>query len=264
MQLKFSKYQGTGNDFILLDNLSGKFDSISIAQIQYLCDRRFGIGADGLIKINHSEKNSFHMDYFNSDGSQSFCGNGARCAVAFAETLGIDVSEVTFDAIDGPHWASKSQNGIRIQMGDLINIESIGNDFELDTGSPHYVKLSEDITSETILNFGKSIRYSPKYKHEGINVNLLKGITPTKIEIASYERGVEDETLSCGTGATACALVWDKIQNSGVNFVEIKVKGGILRVEFARNKSNGYHNIYLIGPANFIYSGEINLSKIAH
>ena len=264
MQLKFSKYQGTGNDFILLDNLSGKFDSISIAQIQYLCDRRFGIGADGLIKINHSEKNSFHMDYFNSDGSQSFCGNGARCAVAFAETLGINISEVTFDAIDGPHLASKTKGQIRIQMGDVLEIKSNQNIFELNTGSPHYVKLSKDISSDTILNFGKSIRFSSKYKEKGINVNLLKGITPTSIEIATYERGVEDETLSCGTGATACALVWDKIQNAGVNFVEIKVKGGILKVEFTRNKSNGYHNIYLIGPANFIYSGEINLSKIAH
>jgi diaminopimelate epimerase len=113
----------------------------------------------------------------------------------------------------------------------------------------------------TILNFGKSIRFSSKYQEKGINVNLLKGITPTSIEIATYERGVENETLSCGTGATACALVWDKIQNANVNFVEIKVKGGILKVEFTRNKSEGYNNIYLSGPANFIYSGEINLSK---
>ena len=261
MQLKFSKYQGTGNDFILIDNLSGKFDSISSAEIQVLCDRRFGIGADGLIKINHSETNSFYLDYSNSDGSKSFCGNGARCAVAFAETLGIDISDVTFDAIDGPHWASKTKDQIRIQMGDVLQIQANKNEFELNTGSPHYVKLSEDISSDTILNFGKSIRFSSKYQEKGITVNLLKGITPTSIEIATYERGVENETLSCGTGATACALVWDKIQNANVNFVEIKVKGGILKVEFTRNKSEGYNNIYLSGPANFIYSGEINISK---
>ena len=261
MQFKFSKYQGTGNDFILIDNLSGKFDSISSAEIQVLCDRRFGIGADGLIKINHSETNAFYLDYSNSDGSKSFCGNGARCAVAFTETLGIEVSDLTFDAIDGTHWASKTANDIKIQMGNVKNIQSYENEFELYTGSPHYVKISDDISSETILNFGKSIRFSPKYNSEGINVNLLKGISPTKIEIASYERGVEEETLSCGTGATACALVWDKIHNSGTDFIEVKAKGGNLKIEFKRDSSNGYYDIFLVGPAEFVYSGEINLTK---
>ena len=213
MQIKFSKYQGTGNDFILLDNLSESYDALSVDDIKLLCNRRFGIGADGLIKINQSFSKAFKMDYYNSDGSKSFCGNGARCAVAFTETLGIEVSDLTFDAIDGTHWASKTANDIKIQMGNVENVHAFENEFELYTGSPHYVKISDDISSETILNFGKSIRFSSKYKSEGINVNLLKGISPTKIEIASYERGVENETLSCGTGATACALVWDKIHN---------------------------------------------------
>ena len=264
MLLNFSKYQGTGNDFILMDNLSGSYNDITIAQIKEFCDRKLGIGADGLIKINYSKNHAFQMDYYNSDGSQSFCGNGARCAIAFAEKLGIEVSELTFDAIDGVHWASKKKDEIRIKMGNVNKIQSIENDFELNTGSPHYVKISEDISSETILNFGKSIRYSPKYKHEGINVNLLKGITPTKIEIVTYERGVENETLSCGTGATACALVWNSIQNSETNFVEVKVKGGDLKIEFSRNNSDGYEEIYLIGPAKFVYLGEINLSKNLH
>ena len=261
MLLKFSKYQGTGNDFILLDNLSGSFNDLTITQIKELCDRKLGIGADGIIKINSSKNHAFQMDYYNSDGSKSFCGNGARCAVAFAETLGIEVSELTFDAIDGSHWASKSANNIKIQMGNVKNIKSYENEFELYTGSPHYVKISDDISNETILNFGKSIRFSPKYKSEGINVNLLKGINPTKIEIASYERGVENETLSCGTGATACALVWDKIHNSGTNFIEVKAKGGNLKIEFKRDSSNGYYDIFLVGPADFVYSGEINLIK---
>jgi diaminopimelate epimerase len=261
MLLKFSKYQGTGNDFILLDNLSGSFNDLTITQIKELCDRKLGIGADGLIKINHSYSKAFEMDYYNSDGSKSFCGNGARCAVAFAETLGIEVSELTFDAIDGSHWASKTANDIKIQMVNVENVHAFENEFELYTGSPHYVKISDDISSETILNFGKSIRFSPKYNSEGINVNLLKGISPTKIEIASYERGVENETLSCGTGATACALVWDKIHNSGTNFIEVKAKGGNLKIEFKRDASNGYYDIFLVGPAEFVYSGEINLIK---
>jgi len=259
MLLKFSKYQGTGNDFILLDNLSANFNDLTITQIKDLCDRKLGIGADGIIKINFSKNHAFQMDYYNSDGSKSFCGNGARCAVAFAETLGIEVSELTFDAIDGSHWASKTANDIKIQMGNVKNIQSYENEFELYTGSPHYVKISDDISSETILNFGKSIRFSPKYNSEGINVNLLKGMSPTKIEIASYERGVEEETLSCGTGATACALVWDKIHNSGTNFIEVKAKGGNLKIEFKRDASNGYYDIFLVGPADFVYSGEINL-----
>ncbi|NBU90838.1 MAG: diaminopimelate epimerase, partial [Flavobacteriia bacterium] len=250
-----------GNDFILLDNLSGSFNDLTITQIKELCDRKLGIGADGLIKINHSYSKAFEMDYYNSDGSKSFCGNGARCAVAFAETLGIEVSELTFDAIDGSHWASKTANDIKIQMVNVENVHAFENEFELYTGSPHYVKISDDISSETILNFGKSIRFSPKYNSEGINVNLLKGISPTKIEIASYERGVEEETLSCGTGATACALVWDKIHNSGTNFIEVKAKGGNLKIEFKRDSFNGYYDIFLVGPANFVYSGEINLIK---
>lgn len=261
MQIKFSKYQGTGNDFILLNNLSGSYDSLSLEEIKLLCNRCFGIGADGLIKINQSFSKAFEMDYYNSDGSKSFCGNGARCAVAFAETLGIEVSDLTFDAIDGSHWASKTADYIKIQMGNVENVQVFENEFELYTGSPHYVKISDDISSETILNFGKSIRFSPKYKSEGINVNLLKGISPTKIEIASYERGVENETLSCGTGATACALVWDKIHNSGTNFIEVKTKGGNLKIEFKRDASNGYYDIFLVGPAEFVYSGEINLTK---
>ncbi len=261
MQIKFSKYQGTGNDFILLNNLSGSYDALSVDDIKLLCNRRFGIGADGLIKINQSFSKAFEMDYYNSDGSKSFCGNGARCAVAFTETLGIEVSDLTFDAFDGSHLASKTANNIKIQMGNVENVHEFENEFELYTGSPHYVKISDDISCETILNFGKSIRFSPKYISEGINVNLLKGISPTKIEIASYERGVEEETLSCGTGATACALVWDKIHNSGTNIIEVKAKGGNLKIEFKRDASNGYYDIFLVGPAEFVYSGEINLIK---
>ncbi len=259
MKLIFSKYHGTGNDFILVDNLSNKYDWLTISNIKNLCDRKFGIGADGFIILNNSIEFPFKMDYYNSDGSQSFCGNGARCAILFAESLGISVSNITFEAIDGSHFGSKKDSIISVQMRDVSTIKSVKNDFELNTGSPHYVKLSEDISSASILNFGKNIRYSENYNLEGINVNLLKGITLSKIEIASYERGVEDETLSCGTGATACALVWDKIQNTGLSSIDVKVKGGELNIKFQRDNFDGYKNIFLSGPANFIYSGEIEI-----
>ncbi len=259
MKLIFSKYHGTGNDFILVDNLSNKYDWLTISNIKNLCNRKFGIGADGFIILNNSKEFPFKMDYYNSDGSQSFCGNGARCAILFAESLGISVSNITFEAIDGSHFGSKKNGTISIQMGNVKNIKSIENDFELYTGSPHYVKLSEDISSSSILNFGKNIRYSANYNLEGINVNLLKGLSTSKIEIASYERGVEDETLSCGTGATACALVWDKIQNASISSIDVKVKGGELNIKFQRDNFDGYKNIFLSGSANFIYTGEIEI-----
>jgi diaminopimelate epimerase len=261
MKLLFSKYQGTGNDFILVNNLSDEYNWLTISQIKNLCHRKFGIGSDGFIKISQSNDFAFKMDFYNPDGTQSFCGNGSRCAIAFVESLGINVSEIIFEAIDGNHLASKKDDIIKIQMGNVNYIKSVENDFELNTGSPHYVKLWNDISSTSILNFGKSIRNSKNYKADGINVNLIKGISSSKIEIASYERGVEDETLSCGTGATACALVWDKIQNSGSNFVDVKVKGGELKIEFKRDNYDGYENIFLSGPANFIYSGEIDITN---
>jgi diaminopimelate epimerase len=260
MQIKFTKYEGTGNDFLLLNNLDGYFSNLTIEQIQKMCKRRFGVGADGLIKINLSEKASFYMDYYNADGSQSFCGNGARCAVHFAKQIGIDLSDtIKFEAIDGIHEASIEGGLVKLKMIDVPSIDKKGDAFELYTGSPHYIQLSEDISTKHVISLGRSIRFSEPYKDQGINVNVLKEIDSNHIAIATYERGVEDETLSCGTGATACALLWDFISSESLNEVFVKVKGGELSVQFERNQQDGYSNIYLIGPATKVYDGIIEL-----
>jgi diaminopimelate epimerase len=260
MQIKFSKYEGTGNDFLLLNNLNGAYNELSVVQIQKICKRRFGVGADGLIKINASKNASFYMDYYNADGSQSFCGNGARCAVNFAKEIGIDVAKpIEFDAIDGRHEASTDGISVKLKMIDVEQIVKKGEAFELYTGSPHYIEFSDDISSKHIISLGRTIRFSPPYKDQGINVNLIKEINSDHIAIATYERGVEDETLSCGTGATACALLWDFITDEKLNEVHVKVKGGELSVQFERNEKDGYSNIYLIGPATKVYDGIIEL-----
>ncbi len=260
MIVHFSKYQGTGNDFVMLDNLSGKYDDLSIEVIRFLCDRRFGIGADGLIKINSHETADFEMDYYNSDGSKSFCGNGARCSVVYAETLGLDVSITTFSAIDGLHQASKIGEVVSLQMKDVSEISSRGKDFVIQTGSPHYVRFTNDIDLVDIADFGKEIRFSPEFNAEGINVNLVQVTSDKKLIVNTYERGVEDETLSCGTGVTACALAYG-FQNNlpGNQSIEVKVKGGELIVSFLQKNQGEFIDIQLIGPAKFVFSGEVNV-----
>jgi diaminopimelate epimerase len=260
MKIHFEKYQGTGNDFVMLDNLNGQYDNISIVDIQKICDRRFGIGADGLIKINAFPSLDFEVDYYNSDGSKSFCGNGARCAVAFAETLGIDVTNTHFMAIDGEHSAQKNAEIIALDMQPVSSVNEINGDFILNTGSPHYIQFVEDVGSVNVYATGREVRYSDPYKTEGINVNLVEQIAENTIKIRTYERGVEDETLSCGTGATACALVVGLVsQKLGKQTVEVEVEGGELSVSFD-NKGNGlFTDIKLIGPAKFVFKGEIDV-----
>jgi len=243
----------------MINNLSGNYNDLSIEQIQVICNRRFGIGADGLIKINASKNLAFEMDYYNADGSKSFCGNGARCAVEFASTLGINTENVSFEAIDGEHFATRSHQEIRVKMKDVSFIESDGDAFVVQTGSPHYVQFQSLQAITDIVEFGKNIRYSEKYKLEGINVNLVQVLTGDSITIETYERGVEDETLSCGTGATACALVQDFLASEELSRVNVRVKGGDLAVEFKRVGLGRYEEIFLIGPAKFVFSGTIDV-----
>lgn len=255
MQIEFSKYQGTGNDFILIDNRQGQCDNLSQSDIQFYCDRRFGIGADGLILIQLSVDSAFEMVYFNADGSQSFCGNGARCAVHFAGSLGIDTRSVQFKAIDGFHHAAQCGDEVKIHMQDVHEIKNDGQDFVLNTGSPHYVTMNSDHSAETVVALGKSIRYSEKYSQDGINVNLLS-VEHDGIRVATYERGVEDETLSCGTGVTACALVYAMKSETLSQRVKVRTKGGNLEVAWEKN-AHGFQHIFLIGPATFVYQGKI-------
>lgn len=254
--MQFYKYQGTGNDFVMLDNRSGMWDDLSISDIQKLCDRRFGIGADGLIKINAAKDVDFEVDYYNSDASKSFCGNGARCAVAFAHYLDIIEDSTVFTAIDGIHEAEIKNGVVKLKMGNVTKIEKDGEDFVLNTGSPHYVKYVEMLNNYNVYENGNEIRNSETYKKDGINVNFVERLSDKELFVRTYERGVEDETYSCGTGVTAVALTF--MEKNNQTFVGIKVKGGQLKV-YAEKSSEGFENIWLEGPAVQVFKGTINL-----
>lgn len=259
MEIHFSKYQGAGNDFIMINNLDGKYNDLSLSQIQQLCNRKFGIGADGLIKINQHQTFDFEVDYYNADGSKSFCGNGGRCAVAFAKEIGLDVKKTKFTGFDGEHDAILKENTVELKMADVSQINSLKEDYELNTGSPHYIHFTNDVATFDIVDFGKSIRYSVPYKTNGINVNAVEVTSINELFVRTYERGVEDETLSCGTGVTACAIAYAKHNHHlGDNTVQIKTLGGELSVRFHYDGEK-FTNVWLIGPGTFVYEGTINV-----
>jgi len=273
MQIKFSKYQGTGNDFILLNNIHGKYNDIAEDEVNFLCDRKFGIGSDGLILLNKSADHDFHMNFMNPDGSKSFCGNGARCAVQFAGDIGLLSSHnVSFEAFDGAHLAELCGNDVKLEMAavDLprqISLESIDSlpfveGFFMDTGSPHLALVVDTINrldTKNLLSVGRQIRYSKMYEVNGINVNMVFTHAPDDISIATYERGVENETLSCGTGATACALVHAAKKMNTQGLIKVRTKGGLLQVSYESNGTNKFTKAHLIGPAKFIYEGTIEI-----
>ena len=262
MRILFFKYHGAGNDFILLDNRSGEFDFLSNEQISHLCDRHFGIGSDGLIKLSTHEDCHFYMDFYNPDATKSFCGNGARCAVAFFAKLTNVHSTITFEAIDGQHEASiEDNNQIRLKMNDVESIEqNSSSSFELNTGSPHLVLIEQSIGSLDVVSKGAAIRFSEKYVKNGINVNFIEEINPKSIAIRTYERGVENETLACGTGITAAALSFALKNNlMGIHSVDVRALGGDLSVEFDHIEWGKFRQIYLIGPAQFVFHGIFDL-----
>jgi len=253
MNLSFYKYQGTGNDFVMIDDRSELFPETDLNLVQQLCDRKFGIGADGLILIRNKEDFDFEMIYFNADGSQSMCGNGARCAVAFSKFLGIIEDNTSFLAIDGPHTAEISDGLVSLGMGNVSNIDNAGPDFFVNTGSPHHVRFVENVDEYPVVTTGTDIRYSKTYEPKGTNVNFVTPIAADQIHVRTYERGVENETLSCGTGVTACALVYGD-QNK-LNEVKIKTPGGNLKVQFEAVADGSFKNIFLIGPAEQVFQG---------
>jgi len=259
--IKFHKYQATGNDFVMIDNRDGVYDNLSLTQIQSLCDRRFGIGADGLIKINSHPNLDFEVDYYNADGTKSFCGNGARCAVLFVKSIGIDVSNSNFSAIDGSHQATlDSDKLVHLAMNNVNEIINQNADYVLFTGSPHFIRFVDDLEQIDIVELGKEIRFSQPFKKEGINVNAVQKLNSSTISILTYERGVEDETYSCGTGATAAAIALaEKEALAGEQEIKIIVKGGELKVSFKANADGSFENVKLIGKANFVFEGEINV-----
>lgn len=253
MNLSFYKYQGTGNDFVMIDDRNEIFPEKDLKLVQLLCDRKFGIGADGLILIRNKEDFDFEMIYFNADGSQSMCGNGARCAVAFSKFLGIIEEKTSFLAIDGPHTAEISDGLVSLGMGDVSSLANADQDFFVNTGSPHHVRFVENVEEYPVVTTGAEIRYSKTYEPKGTNVNFVTPISTDQIHVRTYERGVENETLSCGTGVTACALVYG-YQNR-LNEVKIKTPGGDLKVQFVAAADGSFKNIVLIGPAEQVFQG---------
>lgn len=254
MIIEFYKYQGTGNDFIIIDDRENIFDVEDKELITALCERKFGIGADGLILLREHNKHDFEMIYFNSDGRQSsMCGNGGRCIVAFAQMLDIITNETTFIAIDGIHEAKITLDGIDLKMSDVTKIEGVGDGIVLDTGSPHYVMLIDNFNTIDINKEGKIIRNLPEFKKEGINVNFV--LDDAELEVRTYERGVEAETLSCGTGVVATAIAMHYSNCIHENHTDIRTRGGVLSVSF--ELFNGiYRNIWLSGEASMVYAGE--------
>lgn len=257
MKYTFFKYQGTGNDFVIIDNRQNSFDRTNAKFIAHLCDRRFGIGADGLILLENHDKVDFKMVYFNADGNESsLCGNGGRCITAFAGFLGIIGNSASFEAIDGIHKSIIENDVIKLQMKDIDQINNYANHVFLDTGSPHYVTMSQEIEDLDVKQEGSKIRYSQDYREEGINVNFVEKISDQVFAMRTYERGVEDETLSCGTGVTAVALAMNYIGETEKNLITLQTKGGDLQVSFEK-QGGSYVNVWLIGPATQVYKGEI-------
>ncbi len=258
MILTFYKYQGTGNDFVIIDNRKGEMQ-LSPEQVNRLCDRRFGIGGDGLMLLQELPGYDFEMVYYNADGHPaSMCGNGGRCLTRFAHDMGIHKDKYHFLAVDGEHDATIGEHGwINLKMKDVKGIEDHHGDAVLDTGSPHYIKSVQDVMALDVYKEGREIRYSRTYEKNGINVNFVEN-DDRRIIVRTYERGVEDETFSCGTGVTAAALVFAHNDN-GFNRVEVQTKGGHLAVEFDKIAEEQFENIWLCGPATFVYSGQINL-----
>ncbi|GGH00366.1 diaminopimelate epimerase [Polaribacter pacificus] len=256
MDQTFYKYQGAGNDFVIIDNRNLQFSKDNVALIKHLCDRHFGIGADGLILLEEDEETDFKMVYFNADGNEStMCGNGGRCIVAFAHKLGLFSVNTTFIAVDGLHHASISKGEVSLQMVDVSEIQLYEGYAFANTGSPHHVVLVENLDEYPVFNEGKRIR-NELYGTAGSNVNFTEQLNQNTFKVRTYERGVEDETLACGTGVTAVAIAMHKAQKTTSNSVCLPVKGGILEVSFEPS-ANGYQNIFLKGPAIFVFKGSI-------
>ncbi len=256
MELKFYKYQGTGNDFIMVDNRSKFFDISNTILIEKLCHRRFGIGADGFILLENEPGYDFKMVYFNSDGNQSsMCGNGGRCIVKFAQDIGVIEDRTNFLAIDGPHDAYIEKGLVHLKMIDVTQIENNNDHFYMNTGSPHYVKTVKNINDFPVVEEGKKIRNNDRFKDKGTNVNFTEK-KETILHVRTYERGVEDETYSCGTGVTAAALA---ASYSGMpSPIRIHTLGGELSISF--NKTDwGFNNVFLIGPAQLVFEGNIKI-----
>ena len=256
MRIPFHKYQGTGNDFILIDDRGEVFPQQSDS-IEKLCDRKFGIGADGLILIQNHQELDYRMVYFNADGSQSLCGNGSRCGFAFAQSLNMIGSKATFETTDGVHEIKEENELIHFQLFDVKGLSKITDqEWYLHTGSPHFIRVVDNVHTEDVVSEGRKIRNSPDYSRQnGTNVNFAQ-LLQDRVKIRTYERGVENETLSCGTGATAVGLLAGKLGYKSP--VKIETEGGELIISFKQNNDH-FTDIWLAGPAKKVFEGSIEI-----
>jgi diaminopimelate epimerase len=256
MNLNFYKYHGCGNDFVMVDNRSKTFKKGNINLISKLCNRHFGIGADGVILIENDLEWDFKMIYFNADGSQTFCGNGARCAVSFAHYLKIIKKNTNFTAVDGAHFAEIENGIVSLKMIDVANIAVQEHAIFLNTGTQHHVELVANLAEYDVFKEGKKIRDT--YKDPGSNVNFVQQMNESTFQVRTYEKGVENETLACGTGVTAVAIAMHKIKKTNSNCISLPVEGGVLEVSFIE-KEGSYTSVFLKGPTAFVYKGKIEV-----
>jgi diaminopimelate epimerase len=264
MKLKFFKYHGNGNDFIIIDNRRNNFPLNDHKLIRALCDRNFGIGADGLMLLDEIAGFDFRMIYYNSDGVEgSMCGNGGRCIVRFAKKLGIIKKTASFSGIDGPHEAGIDEKGlVHLKMQDVKGFDKDGTAYILNTGSPHYILYCDNIDSIDVKRDGRKIRNNSKYAEKGINVNFVQ-LTGTGLRIRTYERGVENETFACGTGSVAAALSLVPESGFSGSSVLVETRGGNLEVSFRHSAGSSFSDIWLTGPASYVFKGSINTSRIS-
>ncbi len=257
MNFSFYKYQGTGNDFVMIDNRDQSFPKDTISLINHICDRHFGIGADGLILIENDTTSDFRMIYYNADGSETFCGNGGRCAVAFAHFLGIIDDKTNFIAFDGLHYAEIDNGIVSLQMIDVDSdtMEITKEAVFANTGTQHHVQLVNSLENYPVFQHGKEIRYS--YPSPGSNVNFVQQINNDTFRVRTYEKGVENETLACGTGVTAVAIAMHKTGKTNATKINLPVEGGNLQVKFTVENSL-YTNVFLTGPATFVFKGTLD------
>jgi diaminopimelate epimerase len=257
MQFTFYKYQATGNDFVIVDNREGKY-SFMIDDIKKICDRKFGVGADGLILIEKDPSFDFNLIYYNADGSPSLCGNGSRAAVVTASALGMINGKAKFNAYDGAHEAQLLPDGnVRLKMNDVKELKNSGDGVFLNTGSPHFIKWVGEVKNYPVFEEGRKIRYSEGFKPAGTNVNFVEQLKDNTIFVRTYERGVENETLSCGTGVTAAALA--ATSQNYISPVSVKTLGGELSIEFKASHDGSFTDIFLIGPAKMVFQGVLEL-----
>ena len=264
MNIEFYKFEGTGNDFIMLDGRDIDYSFLTQQQVEHLCNRRFGIGADGLIILTPDAEYDFRMVYYNSDGRLStMCGNGGRCLMAFSNMLQYTGNKAKFIAVDGEHEATVNTNvgnnwEVSLKMIDVVGFEKIGDDYFINTGSPHYVRFVNNADEVDVYTEGRKVRYSNRFAAEGTNVNFIS-LENGKVNVRTYERGVEDETLSCGTGVTAAAITarLHGVQSDG-GIYPIATKGGNLNVRFTYNNGQ-FGDVWLTGPAKFVYKGLVEV-----